>query len=104
MGKGREDRTGQKKEKKPYAYRTRIGRYVHYLNMRIKRNEKAFRIYTVLRILVILTLIRCVLEGNYESAMLCVLSLFCSSLRRRSSVRSTGSTQGSPGGIPCCTR
>lgn len=64
-----------KKDRKPYQYKTRIGRYVHYLNMRVKRNEKAFRIYTILRILVIVALVRCILERNYESAALCILSL-----------------------------
>ncbi|MGN1023098.1 MAG: hypothetical protein ACI4OJ_06365 [Lachnospiraceae bacterium] len=72
-GKKDEKQTGQ--ERSRYRYKTRIGRYVHYLNMRVKRNEKAFRIYTVLRILVVITLIRCILEGNFESAMLCALSL-----------------------------
>lgn len=42
---------------------------------RIKRNKKAFIIYTILRALIILMLIRCILQGNYESAALCILSL-----------------------------
>ncbi len=40
-----------------------------------KENRKTFIFYTVLRILVLLTLIRCIFTGNYQSAMLCVLSL-----------------------------
>lgn len=42
---------------------------------RIRRNKKAFIIYTVLRGLIILMLIRCILQRNYESAALCILSL-----------------------------
>ncbi len=42
---------------------------------RIRRNKKAFIIYTILRALIILMLIRCILQGNYESAALCILSL-----------------------------
>lgn len=61
--------------RKPYRYKTKIGKYIHFLNMRVKKNEKAFRIYTILRILVIITLCRCLWEGNFESAALCVLSL-----------------------------
>lgn len=60
---------------KRYEYKTKIGKYIHFLNMRVKRDEKAFKIYTVLRILVIITLIRCLLQGNFESAALCILSL-----------------------------
>ncbi len=40
-----------------------------------KENHTAFVIFTILRVLVILTLIRCIITGNYQSAMLCVLSL-----------------------------
>ncbi len=49
--------------------------YVSMLRTRIKRNEKAFRVYSILRILVILTLIRSLFVGNYESAAICILSL-----------------------------
>ena len=40
-----------------------------------KKNRKTFIFYLILRAFVILTLIRCVLTKNYESAALCVLSL-----------------------------
>ncbi len=40
-----------------------------------KENHRTFVFFTVLRVLVILTLIRCLFTGNYQSAMLCVLSL-----------------------------
>lgn len=63
------------KKRGRYQYRTRIGRYYAMLKKRIRQNEKAFRIYTVLRILVIVTMIRCLFEHNFESAALCILSL-----------------------------
>ncbi len=40
-----------------------------------KENHRTFVFFTILRVLVILTLIRCLFNGNYQSAMLCVLSL-----------------------------
>ncbi len=40
-----------------------------------KENHKTFVFFTILRVLVVLTLIRCLITGNYQSAMLCVLSL-----------------------------
>ena len=40
-----------------------------------KENRKTFIFYTILKIMVLLTLIRCIFTGNYQSAMLCVLSL-----------------------------
>jgi len=52
-----------------------IGNYRKQLIDSYKGNRKTFIFYTVLRILVILTLIRCIITGNYQSAMLCILSL-----------------------------
>lgn len=52
-----------------------IGSYRKYLIDSYKKNKKTFIFYTVLRILVVLTLIRCIMRGNYQSAALCVLSL-----------------------------
>ena len=40
-----------------------------------KENRKTFIFYTILRIMVLITLIRCIITGNYQNAMLCVLSL-----------------------------
>jgi len=40
-----------------------------------KKNRRTFIFYLILRALVILTLIRCILTRNYESAMICILSL-----------------------------
>lgn len=54
---------------------TKLREYIKHLKEGIKENKKTFIFYTVLRVLVILTLIRCILLGNYQSAMLCVLSL-----------------------------
>ncbi len=49
--------------------------YKNSLEDSYRKNKRTFIFYLVLRALVILTLVRCVLTGNYESAMLCVLSL-----------------------------
>ncbi len=40
-----------------------------------RENHKTFIFYTILRIMVVLTFIRCILTGNYQNAMLCILSL-----------------------------
>ena len=40
-----------------------------------KKNKRTFIFYLILRGLVILTLIRCILTNNYESAAICILSL-----------------------------
>ena len=45
------------------------------LKDRIRRDPGAFRLYSVLRVLVILTLIANLVRGNYENAALCILSL-----------------------------
>ncbi len=49
--------------------------YKNSLEDSYRKNKRTFIFYLVLRALVILTLVRCILTGNYESAMLCVLSL-----------------------------
>ena len=46
----------------------------HYEDQ-MRSKGRSFYVYVVLRTLVILTAIRCLFEGNYESVMLCVLSL-----------------------------
>ncbi len=53
----------------------KIREYHKYLRNSYRKNKKTFVFYTVLRILVLLTLIRCIFTGNYQSAMLCILSL-----------------------------
>lgn len=40
-----------------------------------RESHKLFVFFTILRVLVILTLIRCIFTGNYQSAMICILSL-----------------------------
>jgi len=40
-----------------------------------KKNKRTFIFYLILRGLVILTLIRCIITQNYESAAICILSL-----------------------------
>ncbi len=66
--------TKQTKQKKGTPVQ-RIRILVKRLQEHIKTDPKMFRIYSVLRILVLVTLIRCLITGNYESAALCILSL-----------------------------
>ena len=51
------------------------GNYWTQLMDSYRENKKTFIFLSVLRVLVILTLIRCIITRNYQSAMLCVLSL-----------------------------
>ncbi len=53
----------------------KIGQYRKQLIDSYKENRTAFIIYTILRVMVILTFIRCIITGNYQSVMLCILSL-----------------------------
>lgn len=53
----------------------KINRMINNLKDRIRRNPKAFRLYSVLRALVIVSLIISLIQGQYESAALCILSL-----------------------------
>jgi len=50
-------------------------KYIDHLKAGIKRNKKTFILYSILRLLVILTMIRQILTGNYEGAAVCILSL-----------------------------
>ena len=50
-------------------------RYITYLRKRICANRKTFILYSVLRVLVILTTIRQILDTNYQGAGICLLSL-----------------------------
>ncbi len=58
------------KRRKPHPFG-----YFRYLRNRIRRNPRAFRVYSVLRLLVIAILIRSIWVGNLESAAICILSL-----------------------------
>lgn len=53
----------------------KIRNYISYLRVRIKRDPVAFRIYSVLRVLVILVAIRQLITGNFEGFAICILSL-----------------------------
>lgn len=53
----------------------KTGKYLKSLTDSYRRNGKTFVFFSVLRILVILTAIRCVLTKNYESVATCVLVL-----------------------------
>ncbi len=52
-----------------------IRKLIFNLRDHMKLNSRSFRLYSVLRILVLVTLIRCILTKNYESAAICILSL-----------------------------
>ena len=51
------------------------GNYIKQLRDSYRSNKKAFIFYTILRVMVILTFIRCIITKNYQSAMICVLTL-----------------------------
>ena len=53
----------------------KIHRMINGLKDRISRDPRTFRIYTALRALVIVSLIISLIQGEYESAALCILSL-----------------------------
>ncbi len=53
-----------------------IRKYLKYLRDYYRESKGTFIFYSILRVLVILTMIRCIFTGNYQSAALCVLSLF----------------------------
>ncbi|MGN0395420.1 MAG: hypothetical protein ACI4EF_08660 [Coprococcus sp.] len=50
-------------------------KYVKRLKARIALNKKQFIVYSILRVLVIITAIRCTFTHNYESLAICILSL-----------------------------
>ena len=50
--------------------------WIQHQKDRIRLDKKSFFTYSVLRILVILTGIRCFFQGRYEDVALCILSLF----------------------------
>ncbi len=53
----------------------KIALFIKRLKIRISLNKKQFMVYSILRVLVILTGIRCLFTHNYESAALCALIL-----------------------------
>ena len=52
-----------------------IDRYVRRLAESYRRNKKTFTFLVILRIMVLLTMIRCLVTQNYESAATCILVL-----------------------------
>lgn len=50
-------------------------KYIERLKARIMLRRKQFIVYSILRVLVILTAIRCLFTQNYESFTVCILSL-----------------------------
>ena len=52
-----------------------IWKQTKYLRERIRLDRKTFLLYSVLRVLVILTAVRCFFTRNYEGFALCLLSL-----------------------------
>ncbi|MGI6176919.1 MAG: hypothetical protein ACOYJO_00450 [Eubacterium sp.] len=65
------DRQNKSKEK----HRLNINKLIRRLKRRIALDRKRFIVYTVLRTLVIITMVRCFLIGEYENVGLCLLSL-----------------------------
>ena len=53
----------------------RPGTFVRRLKDRIALNRRTFALYSVLRVLVLVVLVRCVMTGRWEDVALCVLSL-----------------------------
>lgn len=53
----------------------KIAKRTAELKERIRLNKKVFILYSILRALVIVTAVRCFIEGNFESFALCLLSL-----------------------------
>lgn len=51
-------------------------KWIQHQKDRIRLNRKSYRLYAILRLLVILTAVRCFLKGEYEDFALCLLSLF----------------------------
>ena len=49
--------------------------YIKRLLNRYKKNKKSFTVFLILNFLVILTAIRCLITGNYESVATCILVL-----------------------------
>ena len=52
-----------------------INRYIKSLRARIQTNKRVFILYTILRILVLVILVRSIFIGNFSSAAICLLTL-----------------------------
>lgn len=53
----------------------KIREYIRYLNNSYRDNHKTFILYVILRVMVVLTMIRCLITHNYQSAATCILVL-----------------------------
>ena len=53
----------------------KLGKYIRGLRNSYRKSKKTFVFYTILRVMVILTFVRCMFQHNYQNAALCVLSL-----------------------------
>lgn len=53
----------------------KIRRFVQRMKDRIALNRNTFILYSVLRVLVLITLIRCIMTARWEGVALCILSL-----------------------------
>lgn len=52
-----------------------IRNFHHNVTMNIREHPRVFTLYTVLRLLVIASLVRAIMNGNYNGAFICLLSL-----------------------------
>lgn len=73
MGKGKTKDTDKEQgaQKEPIN----IVRLIRRLRARISMNRKRFILYSILRLLVLITLVRCAILGEYENVGLCILAL-----------------------------
>ena len=67
----------------------KLRKYLKTMSASYRKNKKTFVFYVILRILVVLTMIRSLFTGNYQNAMLCLLSLFLFILPSQLSFRKT---------------
>jgi ABC-type Fe3+-siderophore transport system permease subunit len=65
----------EKEEQKKTGFMKRMYRFIQHLQNRIAMNRRRFILYSILRILVIVMMVRCFFLGEYENVALCVLSL-----------------------------
>ena len=65
----------EKEEQKKPGFMKRMYRFIQHLQNRIAMNRRRFILYSILRILVIVMMVRCFFLGEYENVALCVLSL-----------------------------
>ena len=73
---GSEGRTGEQPEiNTGKEEKMKSSNYVKNLVGHYRANKGTFIFYTILRIMVILTMIRCIITRNFESVAICVLSL-----------------------------